>query len=343
MANTVVLNVEYNISKHGALNPRIMYKPIVIGGDTHQYTSGFNLRYIIDNKLGKGAEIQIIKSGDVIPYIYNIIKPADETQMPNSDIKWHWNSTQVDAIVDDIEDNEDVNTKRIISFFSVMKIAGVGEGVVNKMVNAGYNEVKTILQLTPDVIARIDGFQLKSATNVYNSIHKVISLEQPIERIMMASNIFGLGIGEKKFKLIIDTLPNFLERWKKGEITKKNIMKIDGFSDKSTDIFIAGMPKFLEWLDMHKMIKIVNRATRFISELKYNKFANMVIVFTGVRNADMEHAITNNGGTISSGITGKTTLVVAKDSSENSSKLNAAREKGIPIMNIDDFGKKYEL
>ena len=42
----------------------------------------------------------------------------------------------------------------------------------------------------------------------------------------MASNIFGLGIGEKKFKLIIDTLPNFLERWKKGEITKKNIMKI---------------------------------------------------------------------------------------------------------------------
>jgi len=343
MANTVVLNVEYNISKHGALNPRIMYKPIVIGGDTHQYTSGFNLRYIIDNKLGKGAEIQIIKSGDVIPYIYNIIKPADETQMPNSDIKWHWNETQVDAIVDNIEDNEDVNTKRIISFFSVMKIAGVGEGVVNKMVNAGYNEVKTILQLTPDIIAKIDGFQLKSATNVYNSIHKVISLEQPIERIMMASNIFGLGIGEKKFKLIIDTLPNFLERWKKGEITKKNIMKIDGFSDKSTDIFIAGMPKFLEWLDMHKMIKIENRATKFISELKYNKFANMVIVFTGVRNADMEHAITTNGGTIGSGITGKTTLVVAKDASENTSKLNAAREKGISIMNIDDFGKKYEL
>ena len=57
MANTVVLNVEYNISKHGALNPRIMYKPVVIGGDTHQYTSGFNLRYIVDNKIGVGAEI----------------------------------------------------------------------------------------------------------------------------------------------------------------------------------------------------------------------------------------------------------------------------------------------
>jgi DNA ligase (NAD+) len=348
MGNTVILNVEYNISKHGALNPRIMYKPIVIGGDTHQYTSGFNLRYIVDNKLGPGAEIQIIKSGDVIPYIYNIIKAAKEPQMPDKEIKWHWNETQVDAIVDNIEDNENVNTKRIISFFEVMKISGVGEGVVNKFVNANYNEIKMILQLTPDVIASLEGFQLKSATNVYNSIHKVIDVSQPIERIMMASNVFGLGLGEKKFKLIIDAIPNFLEQWKKGKVTKANIIAIDGFSDKSTDIFIAGMPKFLEWLDLHKMIKLENadakeKAKEKLSGSEGNKFAGMIVVFTGIRNADMEKAIVAGGGTIGSAISGKTTMVVAKDASESSSKLNSAREKGIPIMNIDDFGKKYGL
>ena len=357
MANTVILNVEYNISKHGALNPRIMYKPIVIGGDTHQYTSGFNLRYIVDNKLGPGAEIQIIKSGDVIPYIYNIIKPAKEAQMPNSDIKWHWNETEVDAIVDNIDDNKDVNTKRIVSFFEVMKIAGVGEGVVNKMVNAGYDEVKTILQLTPDVIAGIDGFQLKSANNVHTAIHKVIDVPQKIERIMMASNVFGLGLGEKKFKLIIDANPDFLEKWKKGKITKPEIMAIEGFSDKSTDIFISGMPKFLEWLELHKMIKLEEKKKETGSATgstgsagtgpnptsTSNTFSGMLVVFTGVRNAAMEDAITNAGGKIGSGITGKTTLVVAKDTTENSSKLNTAREKGIPIMNIDDFGKKYGL
>ena len=356
MANTVILNVEYNISKHGALNPRIMYKPIVIGGDTHQYTSGFNLRYIVDNKLGPGAEIQIIKSGDVIPYIYNIIKSAKEAQMPNSDIKWHWNETEVDAIVDNIDDNKDVNTKRIVSFFEVMKIAGVGEGVVNKIVNAGYDEVKTILQLTPDVIAGIDGFQLKSATNVHTAIHKVIDVPQKIERIMMASNVFGLGLGEKKFKLIIDAIPDFLEKWKKGKITKPEIMAIEGFSDKSTDIFISGMPKFLEWLELHKMIKLEEKkktgsttdsagsaGTGPNPTSTSNTFTGMLVVFTGVRNAAMEDAITSAGGKIGSGITGKTTLVVAKDTTENSSKLNTAREKGIPIMNIDDFGKKYGL
>jgi len=358
MAKTVVLNVEYNISKHGALNPRIMYKPIVIGGDTHQYTSGFNLQYIVDNKLGPGAEIQIIKSGDVIPYIYNIIKSAKEPQMPDKEIKWHWNDTHIDAIVDNIEDNEDVNTKRIISFFAVMKIAGVGEGVVAKFVNAGYNEVKQILQLTPDVIASLEGFQLKSATNVYNSIHKVIDVPQELERVMMASNIFGLGLGEKKFKLVIDAIPDFLDKWKKGKITKDNIMSIDGFSDKSTEVLFSGMPKFLEWLEMHKMIKLENIVEKVKAKeeakekakekeknggTEANKFAGMIVVFTGVRNADMEKSIIERGGTIGSAISGKTSLVIAKDASESSGKLNAAREKGIKIISIDDFTKHFGL
>jgi DNA ligase (NAD+) len=344
MANTVILNIEYNISKHGALNPRIMYKPIVIGGDTHQYTSGFNLRYIVDHKLGPGAEIQIIKSGDVIPYIHSIIKNAGTAQMPPMDIKWHWNETEVDAIVDNKEDNEDVRVKRIISFFDVMKIAGVGEGVVNKLVNAGYNEVKMILQLTPDVIAGMDGFQLKSATNIYNSIHKVIDNDVGIERVMMASNIFGLGLGEKKFKLIIDAIPHFLEKWQKGKVTREDIMSIEGFSDKSTDIFMNGMPKFIEWLDLHKMIKLKNTEEKNKSTSKTdfkssNKCAGMVVVFTGIRNVDMETFITDAGGVIGSGVTGKTTLVVAKDSTENSGKIKTARDKGIQLMNFEDFAK----
>jgi NAD-dependent DNA ligase len=272
--------------------------------------------------------------------------------MPDKSIKWHWNETEVDAIVDNKEDNADVRVKRIISFFDVMKIAGVGEGVVNKLVNAGYNEVKMILQLTPDVIAGIDGFQLKSATNIYNSIHKVINSDTPVklERVMMASNIFGLGLGEKKFKLIVDAIPDFLEKWKKGEVSREDIMSIDGFSDKSTDVLMNGMSKFLEWLDLHKMIKLENRSSDIESGINSGnsgssksaastRFAGMVVVFTGVRNTDMEEMIINAGGVIGSGVSGKTTLVIAKDITENTGKIKTAREKGIQVMNIVEFGK----
>jgi DNA ligase (NAD+) len=341
IASTVVLDVEYNISKHGAVNPRIKYKPVNIGGDMHQYTTGFNLRYIVDNKIGPGAEIQIIKSGDVIPYIYKILKPATNPQMPPNDIKWHWNETRVDAFVDDLEASEDVRIKRIISFFSTMKIAGIGEGNVNKLVSAGYDNIKTILELTPDVIAQIEGFQLKSATNLYNSIHKIISVAQPLERVMASSNVFPMGLGERKFKMILDTIPNFLLKWKNNKISRNDIMAIEGFSDKTTDIFIEGMPKFIEWLQIHSMIKLENNVEK--AKPIGNKFAGAVVVFTGVRNAEYEKAIVEGGGQVGSSFSGKTTLVVAKDPTESSSKLNKARESGIPIMNIEEFANKFGL
>jgi len=341
IATTTVINVEYNISKHGTLAPRIEYTPIVIKGDTHQYTTGFNLKYIVDNKIGKGTVLKIIKSGDVIPYIYEIVKHSGEPQMPSTDIKWHWNETRVDGIVDDLENNQDVRIQKIIAFFKTMKIDGVGEGVVNKFINAGYDETKTILELTPDVIARIDGFQLKSATNVYNAIHKVINNPQPLERVLMASGVFGVGLGEKKFKVILDAIPNFYKKWQQDKITKSDILAIAGFSDKTADLFILGMPKFIEWLTLHSMIKIETDDIAKTDTPKGTEFAGMIAVFTGVRNADMEKRIVDGGGNIGSSVSGKTTVVIAKDPSENSSKLNKAREMGIEVIGVADFEKKY--
>lgn len=341
IATTTVVNVEYNISKHGTLAPRIEYKPVMIKGDSHQYTTGFNLKYIVDNNIGIGTELKIIKSGDVIPYIYEIVKPSKEPLMPDKTIQWHWNETGVDAIVDDIENNEDVRTQKIIAFFKVMKIDGIGEGVVNKFVNSGYDEIKTILELTPDVIAQINGFQLKSATNIYNAFHKVIDKPQPLERVMTASGVFTIGLGEKKFKMILDAIPKFFNKWQQGKISKADILSISGFSDKTADIFINGMPKFIEWLTIHSMIKINLEDVASNNIPKGDKFAGMVAVFTGIRNADMEKQIIDGGGVIGSGITGKTTIVIAKDPNESSSKLNKARHIGIEIVSITEFEKKY--
>jgi len=341
IATTTVVNVEYNISKHGTLAPRIEYKPVMIKGDSHQYTTGFNLKYIVDNNIGIGTELKIIKSGDVIPYIYEIIKSSKQPQMPSETLKWHWNETRVDGIVDDIENNNDVRVQKIIAFFKVMKIDGIGEGVVNKFVNAGYDEVKTILELTPDVITQVEGFQLKSATNVYNAFHKVIDKPQPLERVMTASGVFTIGLGEKKFKMILDAIPKFFNKWQQGKITKADILGISGFSDKTADIFIIGMPKFIEWLTIHSMIKIEIEDVASKDIPKGNKFAGMVAVFTGVRNADMEKQIIDGGGAIGSSISGKTTIVIAKDPNEGSSKLNKARELGIEIVSITEFEKKY--
>lgn len=340
IATTTIEYVEYNISKHGVLNPRIKYKPVVIGGDTHQYTTGFDAKYILDNKLGPGAEIKIIKSGDVIPYIYEIIKHSNKAQMPDETIGWHWNESGIDAVLNDIEGNEDVRSRRIINFFSVMGIKGVGPGNVDRLVSAGYEDIKSILELTPDVIATIEGFKLKSATNVYNNIHTIINKPQPLEKVMTASNIFGSGLGERKIKLVLDAVPDFYNKYTKGKITKDMIMAIEGYSDKTTSMFLEGMPKFVEWLTVHDMIKIESSDMKKSDLPKGNKFNGAVIVFTGIRDIDLEKLIESQGGKIGSSISSKTTLLVAKDPNESSSKIQKAHELNIPIIEYEKFVKE---
>jgi NAD-dependent DNA ligase len=343
IATTTVINVEYNISKHGTLAPRIEYDPVVIKGDTHKYTTGFNMKYIVDNKINRGTQIQIIKSGDVIPYIYKIIKSSNQPQMPPANMKWHWNESQVDAILDNPEANEDVRLQKIIAFFKTMKIDGIGEGVVAKLIQGGYEDLQTILNLTPDMISQIEGFQLKSATNIYNNIHKILDKPQPLERIMTASGVFQIGLGEKKFKIILDAIPNFLKKYQQGSIYLEDITGIQGFSNKTADILLEGMPKFITWLTLHNIIKIDSDDISKKDIPKGNKFAGMVVVFTGIRNTEIETAITVEGGTIGTSITGKTTLLVAKDPNENSSKIQKAHAQGIEISSYTDFVKKYNF
>ena len=47
------------------------------------------LDFINDNKIGVGATIELIRSGDVIPYIRKVIVPAEEPRMPSISFKWN--------------------------------------------------------------------------------------------------------------------------------------------------------------------------------------------------------------------------------------------------------------
>ena len=77
--------------------------------------------FVETNKLGIGALVQLVRSGDVIPYIMKVSMPAENVKMPNE--KYVWNETHVDIMLEDAESNETVRLKKISGFF---KDLGVG-------------------------------------------------------------------------------------------------------------------------------------------------------------------------------------------------------------------------
>ena len=118
--HTTVKQVIWTISKHGYLKPRVELEPVQIGGTTIQYATAFNAKYVKDNNIGPGTVVAIVRSGDVIPYIVNIVK-STEAEMPKG-IDYEWNDTNVDIIVEG--DTQEQKIKQITHFFQKLGTKG---------------------------------------------------------------------------------------------------------------------------------------------------------------------------------------------------------------------------
>lgn len=196
IAQTIIESIEWNISKDGFIIPTIIVQPVKIGGVIIKRVTGFNAKYITDNKLGYGAEIELIRSGDVIPHIKKIIKISNTGKPDLPKIKWHWSESKVDIIINDLDSNIDLKIKNIYHFFSVLKIKGLGQQNIKKIYLAGFNTIEKILKMSKENFLSINNFGEKLANNLLNAIHNSIK-NVSLTKLMVGSNKLGHGLGEK--------------------------------------------------------------------------------------------------------------------------------------------------
>jgi NAD-dependent DNA ligase len=115
IAEAKVVGVVWTASKDGYLKPRVQLEPLHLGGVTIEYATGFNAKFIVENKIGVGALIRLTRSGDVIPHIIGVIQPAAQPHMPT--VPYEWNATQVDILLQDKNTDETVKEKYRLFFY----------------------------------------------------------------------------------------------------------------------------------------------------------------------------------------------------------------------------------
>lgn len=339
-----VVDVIWNISKDGLIKPIIQIEPVKLVGTTITYVTAFNAKYISDNKLGPGATIKIIRSGDVIPHIMEIIKPATQPKMPS--VPYTWSKTGVDIIAtgNGKEPMKEIKIKQLVHFFKILDIKNISEGVVTKMAEKGYDTIFKVLAEGEGGLATIEGLGEKSVGKIFDNIRYQLA-NTNLETLMAASNIFGGGLGVKKLKLIVDKIPNILKTNQSDEELYDLIMKIEGFSDISTRKFLDNLNKFKTYFNMlNKYINITYLVNQKEKKKKHgNIFKDVNIVFTGFRNKEWEDYVVENGGKLSSNVSSNTTLLVYSENSTTSSKYIKAENMGIEMLSQEEFQEKYDL
>jgi NAD-dependent DNA ligase len=162
VAEAKVVDVIWTPSKDGYLKPRVQIEPINLGGVCIEYATGFNAGFINENNIGVGSLIEIIRSGDVIPYIRKVVVPAKYPKMPN--VLYKWNDTNVDIMLQDIDSDETVREKNITGFFRGIGVEGLSSGNITRIIKKGYDTIEKIVKMSVDNFLEVDGFQIKTAT-----------------------------------------------------------------------------------------------------------------------------------------------------------------------------------
>ena len=127
-----VTNVKWKISKDGYIKPTIHFEPVKIGNIVMEKATGFNASFIQKNNIGQDAIVEIVHSGDVIPYITKVIKNSTICSLP-TDIDYYWNDTNVDIIVKNSTNNKEVQLQKIVYFFKNLNVDGLGEKNIQKI------------------------------------------------------------------------------------------------------------------------------------------------------------------------------------------------------------------
>ena len=331
---TTVKGIEWTPSKDGKLKPVVLLTPVDLNGVTISRATGNNANFIQTNGIGKGAQVVIIRSGDVIPKIISV-KTKVEPELPQVNYKWDDNHT--DIILLNSDDNEDVLVNRMEFFVNAVGIEHMKEGTLRKLYKVGVKNVVDIFNLNTATLLKADGIKDKSAEKILTSItNKLTNID--IITLLSGLPCFS-GLGKVRIKLIVNAIPNFLDISKEELYTK--IVQLNGFSDKLTELFVNGLEECKKLLvEFKKKFKyILPSVETQLSTMSISKpqFKDKSFVFSGFRNKDYEKMIEENGGSIGSSISKKTGYLVVKDKNESSSKITKATELGVPILDEVDF------
>ncbi len=341
IAEAKVVDVIWSPSKDGYLKPRVQIEPINLGGVKIEFATGFNGAFIENNKIGIGALIKIVRSGDVIPYIMGVTVPAQQAKMPT--IEYKWNETHIDILLENVESDSTVREKIITAFFKGIGVEGLSSGNIARIIEMGYDSVDKIIKMTKTDFLTIPGFKDKMATKLYEGIESKLK-ESSLLTLMTASNILGRGLSEKKLEPIMEMYPNILTSNETIEKKIQMVTNVKGMARKSAELFVNNISKFIEFMKLcgleNKLVVNVNEQKNKIIDESHPLYKK-TIVMTGFRDENIKNKLTEIGAIIGSSVSKNTFIVLSKYPDDKTGKILDAEKLGVKIMTPDEFLAQY--
>ena len=334
---TTVTAVEWNISSGGYLIPRVLFEPVLLAGARITAATGLHGRWIHDNRIGPGAEIEIRRAGDTIPQIVAVHKSGVAGPAMPPAFQWMGpadSAVHIGPLAGNLSMAADEAKIKLTHGLSELGAENVGPGIVAKLYDAGFTTMGAIYRATlADLEARVGKEGGKMAGRIYEGLRAGIATWSTL-KFLVASYTMPRGVGHTKLAPLLALEPN-VAVWTQARLSPRPA----GLSDKTIEAIVAAVPAYLGWLaetgfEAPVAVAAAGGAGGAVIDAK----EAMTVVFTGARDKALESELVTKGHTVGASITKKTTHVVYPDGPiPSSSKIAAAQAAGIPVLPMSAF------
>ena len=342
-AITTVKDIIITVGRTGVLTPTALLDPVRVGGSTVSRAVLHNEDIIREKDVRVGDVVVVHKAGEVIPEVIEVLKE----KRTGSEQEFHFPET-CPACGDTVYRFEGEAAHRcvnvacparlyesLIHFASrdAMNIDGMGPSLINQLLQNGIvKDPADIYFLTQDQMELLERMGKKSAENIMRAIEN--SKQSSLSRL-----IFALGIkhvGQRAANLLAERFGGY---WRFLEAGYDDLVGIEGMGD----VIARSVLAFTSSKEAKVLGDKLERAgVRLVEEqapAAGGVLEGLQIVLTGtlptMTRKQAEDLIVQNGGRITSSVSGETDFVLLGDNP--GSKLDKARQLGIQIVDEEEF------
>ena len=349
---TTIENIRWKMSKGNKAIPVINVTPVELSGAIVQNASAYNAKYIYENDLDVGCQVELTRSGEVIPYITGIITTSNGTGVeklnnmccPFCGNKLEWQG--VDLVCTNVEcaNRDEQNLKVWVRI--IAPIEGMSEILNFKFFNE--LNIKSLEDLYNHSYRDLEFTGMNSNTHKgkFNLVlDKLFNQKIDFKDLLVALNIKMLGVKNADKLAHNDEFIALFEEF-------VEIQDIDLFVSKATPIIIdcvgQAMAKNIcsaDGLTKLKNAKYVEHRINY----EYDKKEELIpVVITGklsVPRKEFETYLNENGYEVKGAISKDVKYLITDNPHSGSSKNKKADELGIEkiteeqIRNMIDFDK----
>ncbi|MGQ1783836.1 NAD-dependent DNA ligase LigA [Saccharicrinis sp. GN24d3] len=356
-ARTKLLSVDYQVGRSGKITPVANLEPVQLAGTTVKRASLHNADIIDLLDLHESDMVYVEKGGEIIPKITRVDESARHPMSTKINFITHCPECGTALIRPEGEaahfcPNDKVcppQLKGKIEHFvsrKALNIDSFGEQVVDLLFEKGLvQDVSDIYALTYDQLnglTRVSGdeenkklfsFQEKSTQNLLNGISR--SKEVPFSNVL-----FGLGIKHVGATVAKTLTKKFNTIDKLAAATLEELTEVDDIGPKVAESVIA---YFADHENQAMISRLKNTGLQLESEEQKEsegKFTGLSFVVSGTfsnfSRDELKTIIEQHGGKNLSGVSAKTSYLVAGDKT-GPAKLAKAVKIGVKIVNESEF------